>query len=94
MKQSEFKKAIFENRQVIKDKTANLYDNKKLYKLFMEKFDKIDLEKFDSMDRAEQKKLMAELFGNPEQLYGDIIKTELKKAQKLAADRIATKRKE
>ena len=94
MKHSKFKSAIFDNRSAIKAKTANLYDNEKLLNNFMTAFDKIDLDKFNKMTPEQQKKLMAEIFGNPESVYGKIINSELKKADKIANERFDTKKKE
>lgn len=94
MTHKEFKSELIGNRSAVKDAINNVYDNKKIYKNFMQVFDEIDYDDFSAMTKEKQLKLIRSVFGNPEDTFDSLIQKELKKAEKLAAERIKTHEKE
>ena len=94
MNQQEFKEEIFENREAIKEKFANIYDSKKLLKMFMQVFANIDYLTFCKLMANEQRELIQKVFGSPELVFGKVARDELVNAGKLAGERKKTKEKE
>jgi len=91
MNQQQFKEAIFDERQEIKDKLANLYDSKKLITKLITVFKEIDYLTFCKLPQNEQRELVEKVFGSPELVFGKILRERIEKANKLADKRIRTK---
>ena len=94
MNQQEFKEAIFEEREVIKEKVTNIYDSEKLLKMFLAIFERIDFLTFCKLPANEQNAIVEKVFGSPELIFSNIGREELINAGKLAGKRKKTKEKE
>jgi hypothetical protein len=92
MNQQEFKEAIFENRQNIKDKLTHIYDSKKLIKTFLVVFEKIDFLTFCKLSQSEQKQLLNSAFAPPELVFGKTARDEIATTNKIATKRYKSKK--
>jgi threonyl-tRNA synthetase len=87
MNQQQFKEAIFDEKQAIKNKLAKVYDSKKLAKRFFAVLGKINFAMFDKLPRNEQCEIVQQIFGVPELTFNQIARDELVKFKTLANKR-------
>jgi len=91
MNQQEFKEEIFENREKIKEKFANIYNYKKLARMFMQVFANIDYLTFCKLTANEQRELIQKVFGSPELVFGKVAREVLEEFNELVEERKETK---
>ena len=94
MNQQEFKEEIFENRETIKEKFANIYDSKKLARKFFDVFKEIDYLTFCKLTANEQRELIEKVFGSPELVFGKVAREELEVFNEFVEERKETKKNE